>query len=160
MAVKCVTWQGENMGIIEYLDNVKKYDTAVKDLERRKMEVTALAEKITAGEIDGMPHGSEVSDKVGSGAAQLADIEKELQERIKQYVEYKNEVCNYLIQLPTIHYQVLYALHINYLSVNEIADQLHFSRQHIWRIKLDAYTRLAQIVYMDRRKKCLENRDV
>lgn len=131
-----------------YLNNVRKYDYIVKDLERQRVELRTIAEKTTAGNLDGMPRGSEVSDKVGNLSAKLADTLRELNTALIRYVDYKRDVMDLITKLPTNQYRVLHDRYILYRPFMQIAEDMHYSRQQIWRIHgdaLDAVTVLLEL---------------
>lgn len=125
----------KNMEIIEYLENVRKYEYAVTKLLDRKTELRTLAEKVTAGEADGMPHAQGISDKVGNLSAKLVDLEADIDRAIDKYVDHKTTVCAQLAQLPTVQYQVLYGYYIEYKTLSQIADEIFYTTTHTGRLK-------------------------
>lgn len=121
-----------------YLNNVRKYDYIIKDLELQRIELRTMAEKTTAGNLDGMPRGSEVSDKVGNLSAKLTDATKELNRAMIRYIDYKRDVMDMISKLDAKQYRVLHDRYILYKPFLQIADEMHYSRQQIWRIHGDA----------------------
>lgn len=71
------------------LDQLSKLGNEINQINTEIIRLTTLAESITSGEMDDMPHGSGTSDKVGNNASMIADYKAEL---IKDKNKYWKEV--------------------------------------------------------------------
>jgi len=60
---------------IDELEQLRYLNTETAGYKDRLAELRAMAEGTTAGKISGLPHGFGVSDKVGSGAVRIVELE-------------------------------------------------------------------------------------
>lgn len=118
----------------EWLEQVKKLDELIVAKEAERIQLMELATKITP-ELDGMPHGSDVSDKVGNISAKLGDLIRETDAAWDKYINKRAEVIAVLEKLPANEYGVLHREYIRYMTQEEIASDMGYSTMQIWRIK-------------------------
>lgn len=137
-----------NVNKIAVQDAVHDYLSSVHFLNERIMAKTierdqlmTLATSVTAN-IDGMPHASGKSDKIGNIAVKLADLDREINELVDRYVNLKRDVVNALETLPQQQYLVLHKHYIQGMSWGAVAQDMGYSREHIWRIKVKALENL------------------
>lgn len=125
----------------DWLSGVKDLDDLISAKQIERDRLMAIATNCTP-ELDGMPHGSNVSDKVGNIAVKLADMAREINDLIDYYLEYKRNVTKALQKLPNIEHLVLHKYYIQGQSYDDIAKDLGYCRQQIWRIKTKALQNL------------------
>lgn len=81
-----------------------------------------MGTKITAG-MDGMPHGTEVADKVGNISAKMADLSKE----IGVLEERRDMLLKILESLPPDEYGALHRHYIRGMTWEEVAEDMNVS---------------------------------
>lgn len=123
--------------VIEWLEQVQKLDQLITAKEAERIQLWALATRITP-EMTGMPHGGGVSDKVGEIATRLAMLMEETNAAWDRYINQRSEVIATLEKLPANEYGVLHREYIRYMTQDEIAKDMGYSRVQIWRIKQSA----------------------
>lgn len=129
----------------EWLEQVKKIDQLIdgKISEREKLWDMVTR---TTGNMDGMPHGTGISDPVGNITPKLLEIAKEIDELIDYYVDYKQKVVSTLEQLPEKEYAVLHRYYIRYMTLEEIAEEMSYSLMSIWRFKAKGLKMLKDVI--------------
>lgn len=123
--------------VIRWLEQVRKLDEMILAKEAERERLWTLATRITP-EITGMPHGGGVTDKVGSLAAKLADLAQETDAAWDRYIDQRKQVISILERLPAMEYGVLHREYIRYMGTTQIAEDMHYSKVQIWRIKKNA----------------------
>lgn len=117
-----------------WLDQVSKLDELIEGKLVEREQLWALATKVTSSS-DGMPHGNEVSDKVGNIVVKLRTLAEETDALVDHYIDYKREVIRTLEKLPAREYAVLHRFYIEYMTINEIANAMGYSESQVKRIK-------------------------
>ena len=118
--------------VIDWLEQVKKLDELIDAKTAERDQLWALATKITP-EMSDMPHSSGVSDKVGNMSAKLADLARETNEVMDQYINYKASVVAILEKLPANEYGVLHRYYIRYMTWEEVAADMNVCGMTVWR---------------------------
>lgn len=122
------------MNAVEWLENVQKLDELINAKLAERDRLLTLASS-TSSDLDGMPRGTGVSDKVAKIAVKLAMLAAETDELVDQYVDYKAQVVAVLESLPANEYGVLHRYFIQYMTLADIAEEMNYSQMQIWRIK-------------------------
>ena len=120
------------MTVLEWLE---RGDQILAEIEETKAEYEryfSAGTKTTAGN-DGMPHGNDISNKVGNNAVEMAALLEEIKALEKRFDDYKQEVNAALKQLSVNQYKVLHKKYILKMSWDEIAIDMSYSRMQIWR---------------------------
>ena len=120
-----------------WLEEVKRLDTLIDAKIAEREQLWTLATKTTTS-ISGMPHGSDVSDKVGNTVVKLQGIIENINSLIDKYIDHKQQVIEAIERLPTKEYAVLHRFYIRYMTINEIAYDLTYSASQVKRIKKKA----------------------
>ena len=121
--------------VCAWLESVKMLDELIAAKIAERDRLWAMATNMTANS-DGMPHAKgNVSDPVGNGAVKLQTIAKEIDSLIDTYIDRKQEIIKALEQLPPNEYGVLHRYYIRYMTLEQIAEDMGYCRQQIWRIK-------------------------
>lgn len=131
--------------VISWLEKVRKLDELIDAKCAERDQLWALATKITP-EVSDMPHGGGVSDKVGNIAAKLADMAKELDGLVDQYVDYKQMVISVLEKLPAKEYGVLHRYYIQYMTWEQVAEDMGVCNMTVWRYWQKGLENLASVV--------------
>jgi DNA-directed RNA polymerase specialized sigma subunit len=103
-------------------EEIKKINELLVVVKLEKVRLLEMATKITAG-MDGMPHGSGVTDKVGNGGAklaQLSDEEDALEAR-------RDKLLGMVKSLPADQCGVLYRYYIQGMTLEKVAEDMNIS---------------------------------
>lgn len=136
------------MSAEQYLIQVGKLDELINAKIAERDRLVALATNITASPMDGMPHSNTgtVSQKMQDAVVNLIMVEQELTKLIDQYVEYKKQVVSTLEKLPANEYGVLHRFYIRYMTLEQIAEEMGYCKQQIWRIKKKGLNNLENVI--------------
>ena len=134
------------MNVYEWLQRVKRLDAMIECKLAEKQQLMDLATNITSSG-DGMPHGKGmVPQKIQDIAVKLAELSKDIDKQVAEFVDTKNEIVAVLEQLPPNEYQVLHKHYIEYKTWEQVADEMSYSIMHVWRIKQRALGNLRNIL--------------
>lgn len=131
--------------VLAFLESVRKYDELIDAKCSEYDQVMALATKITPN-MDGMPHGSGVTDKVGNAVVKLAMVAEELNKLIDLYVDRKAQVIKVLERLPAKEYGVLHRYFVRYMTLEEIAKDMGYCTMQIHRYKVKGLHHLKDVM--------------
>jgi RNA polymerase sigma factor (sigma-70 family) len=107
----------------EWLFNqIYKIDELIVAKKAEREMLMDAATKITAG-MDGMPHGTDVADKVGNISAKIADLTGE----IDRLHERRDELMAVLESLPPDEYGALHRHYIRGMTWEEVAEDMNVS---------------------------------
>lgn len=124
------------MTAVEWLEGVRKRDYAIKHMLDERQRLYDIAEKITAGDNDAMPHGSGTSDRVGVCVAQIADLGDDIACKMSEYMAYRHDVGTKLYEwLPAMEYEILYLRYMQFKTWSSIATEINYSEAQVHRIK-------------------------
>ena len=128
----------------EFLQQIEMYDSLVDAKIGERDKLWELATKITVPTDKEAIQTSGVSDKVGNIAAKLADIDRELNEIIDEYIDIKNECISFIEKLADkpIEYRVIHKHYVQYKTFVEIEQEEGYSYQGIMKIKERALKRI------------------
>ena len=112
--------------------------------------ITATLETITL-DADGMPRGSDISDRTGRLAVQLADISERLEVMIAEAWSIRAEIENVIQSVPVPEQsRLLYDRYVLFKDWREIADGLHFDEVYArGRLHLKALQAVEKIIGYD-----------
>lgn len=83
----------------EYLSRYRIDDGRINDLLREKAAIRSRLESMTAS-YSGMPHGSGYeTDKLTSGVAKLIELDKEIDKRVDELVDFRREIEAHIAEL-------------------------------------------------------------
>ena len=128
-----------------YLERIKMLDCLIENKLAEKQKTYDMITRVVPN-MDGMPRGFGVSDKVGNGVVKLVQLEKEIDRLIDQYVHTKKQVQNIIEQLPVNQYNVLYKHYFEYKTYEQIANELPCSLRHVYRLMDKALKNLSLYV--------------
>lgn len=132
--------------VITWLESVKKLDELIEAKSAERDRLWAIATNMTANS-DGMPHAKgTVSDPVGNGAVKLQMLAEEINRMIDTYIDRKKQITDALEKLPPNEYGVLHRYYIKYMTLEQIADDMGYCRQQIWRFKKKGLKKLEDVI--------------
>ena len=119
----------------EYL---KQYEYAARKAARCRQEYEDEMQCIDAvrslSDNDGMPHGTNISRPTEEKAIRLANTALKWKTAELEALETKQRIFTVINTVPGIEGDVLFGKYIELRKWEEIADALHFSVQHVYRI--------------------------
>ena len=133
------------MNAHDWLCGLRDLDELINAKIEERDRVMTMATKITP-DMDGMPHGSGTSDKVGNAAVKLADMANEIDSLIDDLVDYKQQVNTALGKLSAGDQLLLHRYYIQGMSWTAIADMMGLSTMHVWRLKVKALENLQNVM--------------
>ena len=117
------------------LEKVKILDDKINAKIAERDRLYAIATNVSPKPFDDMPRGGSgmVNNKMESAVVNLIAIAEEINRVIDQYVDHKRKVVEVLEKLPEKEYGVLHRYYIRYMSWDDIAHDMKYSRQQVWR---------------------------
>lgn len=125
----------------DWLMQVRMIDELINAKQAERDQLMTLATNITPN-MDGIPHATGVSDKIGNAAVKLADMAREIDELVDQYLDIKQEIIKELEKLPNVEYLILHKYCIQGMTLSEIAEDMNYHRVTISNLKAQAIERL------------------
>lgn len=123
-----------------YLQQYQRLNAKINRLTLEEAEWRRKATSVTAAP-DDMPHGSGISDKVGSAAAKIADLRAEINQEIDRLVDLRWEIDTVIQTVPDDTLRDLLAYrYIAGLTFEQIAVGMHYSYKQICRLHGKALT--------------------
>lgn len=135
------------MNVEDWLNQVKKLDQLINAKLAERDRLFRMATDISPN-MDGMPHDQTgmPSQKMQNAVIQLVDLAREIDKLVDKYIDYKQEVVNALEKLPEKEYAVLHRHYIQYMTFEQIAEELDYSTVQIWRIKKNGLKILQDVI--------------
>lgn len=117
------------------LEKVKILDERINAKIAERDRLYAIATNVSPKPFDDMPRGGSgmVNNKMESAVINLIAIAEEIDKVIDQYVDHKRKVVEALERLPEKEYGVLHRYYIRYMSWDDIAVDMNYSRSQIYR---------------------------
>lgn len=132
----------------EFLRRIEIYDTLIEGKLNEREKLWLLATKITVPTDREAIQTSGVSDKVGNIAAKLADIERELDDAIDEFIDVQKECVSVIEKLADtpIDYTIIHKHYVLYKSFAEISQEENYSYDGIIKAKNRALRRIDAIL--------------
>lgn len=115
-----------------YLLEIRKLDRKIDNKQIQLDSLKALTTSITPTlkEINVQSNGSQ--DRLGDTMAKIIDLQREINDKIDEYVNRKLEAIRLINKLEDdISINILIQRYINYKSWDEIAESLSYTRQGV-----------------------------
>ena len=129
-----------------YLGEYKTLSASIVLAYEQRSQIRALAEKITAS-TEGLPRGTDISDKVGKNAAKIADLDREIQDKINELLALRGEIQATIEQVSGKQIrQILTAIYINGHRVYEAAEIVGYSYSQTERYHLEGLEQIEKIM--------------
>ena len=129
------------MTLDEYFGRIDMLEALIQARLADYEKLFATATKMTAG-MDGMPHGTEVTDKVGGIGAKLADYSRQ----IDMLIDQKAETVKIMEKLKPNEYSVLHRLYVLGMTWEEAAEDLHIGTTTVDRYRKSGLENLKSVV--------------
>jgi DNA-directed RNA polymerase specialized sigma24 family protein len=121
-------------------EQIRKIDELIVGKKADREMLMDMATKITAG-MDGMPHGSDVTDKVGNIAVKLATLSSD----IDALEARRDKLMAVLESLPPDEYGALHRHYIRGMTWEEVAEDMNVSIATAYRYRKSGLAMLEQI---------------
>lgn len=134
------------MDVQEWLEQVGKWDQLINAKNAERERLMDMATDISP-HMDGMPFDNTgmVSRKVENSAIKLVMLARETDALVDRYIDLKKEVISALEKLPKNEYGVLHRHYIQYMTWEQVAEDMGYSTVQIWRIKNKALENLKKL---------------
>lgn len=128
----------------EFLQQIATYDSLVDGKISERDKLWDLATKITVPTDKEAIQTSGVSDKVGNIGAKLADVERELDEIIDEYIDIQRECIKLIERLADkpVEYNVIHKHYVLYKSFAEIEREENYTHDGIMKVRRRALARI------------------
>ena len=132
----------------EFLRRIETYDSLVEGKINEREKLWLLATKITVPTDREAIQTSGISDKVGNIGAKLADLERELDDIIDEFIDIQRECISVIEQLADIpiEYNIIHKHYVLYKSFAEISQEENYSYDGIIKAKNRALRRVDAIL--------------
>jgi DNA-directed RNA polymerase specialized sigma subunit len=142
------------MNAENYLNQVKMLDQLIDAKLAERVRLNEIATNISPKMPDGMPHSNTgmVSKTMENAIINLVMLEQEIDKLIDKYVDYKQEVVSNLEKLSAIEYGILHRYYIRYMTLEQIAEDMGYCRQQIWRLKKKGLQNLEDVIECNTKK--------
>lgn len=131
--------------VLAFLESIQKYDELINAKMVEYDQIMTLATKITPN-MDGMPHGSDVTDKVGNAVVKLVTLAEETNRLVDHYITCKEQVTKALEQLPAMEYGVLHRYYVQGMTWEEVAKDMGYSDMQVYRYRLKGLASLKDVI--------------
>ena len=141
------------MNVRELLASHKEIDDRINLGLEEIAELRSLAERVTQRFSPDVSHGSGGhSDRVGSYAAKIADLEIRIDREIDRLVDLREQIMSIIAMLDdSTERMVLERYYILHEAPDTIADKLCYSRRHISRLHRKAVDKLEKLLDGDKK---------
>lgn len=131
------------VGVKEELREYRWMRRHTELLEEQLMELKGLMRQCGAVAMDGLPKGNGGGDKTGSMVVQVAELEAQLQEALRERVILRERITGKIGRIGDERYRcVLIGYYVLGLSWERVAEKCGYSLQHVYRLHggaLEAY---------------------
>ena len=136
----------------EYLNRYKDAVVLVKQLDKELRSLQYEAGSVGIS-LDGMPHGTNVSDKTGNYAAKIADMVIEVIEQRTEALAVRREVWTTVGKIKnTDARRVIYMRYLELKRFEEIAVDMNYGIRNVYRLHGEGLQLVGEII----EKECSE----
>lgn len=115
----------------EYLEQVEKYDSMIKNKLIEQQQWKDIALGITANMDGERVQSSSAKSKMSNAIDKCVDIEQEIDTLIDKLIGIKKDVIQTIEAVDsTVEYNLLHMRYIQFLSLQDIAD--YYGRDYTW----------------------------
>ena len=126
----------------EYLERIKKLDAILENKIEQYVKWKGIAESMQGFSDSENVGGTRRLDKIPNAVAHYIDIDNE----IKDLIGKRKAILQQIESLPTLEYQVIYAIYVNGLTFKEISAKIDKSKDMVKKLKQDALAKLDKLI--------------
>lgn len=118
----------------EYLEQIQDLEKALYNKRFELYKLECLATSITAPMDREAVQTSNISDKVGNGAVDIAAFKKEIEAQLQAFLIQRREcirVIEEVRQISEMQYNILHKKYVAYLTLKEISKEECYSYDYI-----------------------------
>lgn len=136
------------MNVLTWLEQVKKLDELIAAKIAERDRIMATATDISPKPISAVPfsHTGLVSRKVEDAVVEAVTLDAEINKLTDYYIDHKRKVIDALSKLPANEQGVLRRRYLYYMKWDDIAEDMDYSVQHVWRLKKKGLKSLEQVI--------------
>ena len=134
------------MNETELKNFLQSHKAACAEREKIRDEIFRLRcqlESPGGGRLDGMPHSSGVSDRVGTGVVRLDKLQAQHRAKSADAERIKSQIERLIAPLSSVERELMHARYILHQRWDCIAKRLHYSERHIKRLHGNILHKLA-----------------
>lgn len=115
-----------------YLKRLHRYDALIKSKRAQRQRLYETATKITPNMSDDGGHGSGFSDKIGNAATKIADLDREIDKSICEYVDLLRAVTQIIERLEKPeHIRVLNMRYVECAPFKKIEEEMGMTERGV-----------------------------
>lgn len=123
----------------QYLSQIARADNIIKNKLSEIYQLKVLSTSISATNIGERVQTSVSADKMGDMIAKIVDLQREAQEDIDKYTDFRKKAISQIESIETDNfYNVLYGRYIQYKTFEQIAKEMGYSWRQTVRIHGEA----------------------
>ena len=119
--------------VIEFLQQVGKYDVIIHNKLIEYQQWKALAESTTSVLTPDKVQTSGSKQKMSEAVERYIDIQNEINDCIEKLYDAKQDVLSKIEQLEPIDYDVLHKIYIQFKTLKDVADE--YDKSYSWACK-------------------------
>lgn len=123
------------MTTYEYLSQIKRNDAMIENELEEIERLRTIATNITVATDSERVQSSGDKDRIGKIVSRIADMEKELSERVEFCYTDREKIIRQMESLKEVaEYQVLFFKFVSGMPIERIAERINYSDVHCYRI--------------------------
>lgn len=131
----------------QFLSQARRIDKRIDNYVEEITQLLTLATKTTPSNAQERVQSSGTGDKVGDGAAKIADLQKEMDEWVDELLIKKEEIRKVIEQVDdTDCYDLLYKRYILYKKWEQIAVDKDITTMGVWKMHGRALKKVEKIL--------------
>lgn len=140
--------------VIEFLQQIGKYDVIIHNKLIEYQQCKALAESTTSVLTPDKVQTSGSKQKMAEAVERYIEIENEIKEYVDKLYDAKNEVLSKIEQLEPVDYDVLHKIYVQFMTLQDVADA--YVKSYSWACKrhTKALETLEEIINKEKEINC------
>ena len=131
----------------QQLKKIKWLDKVVKSKTDQLENLRSTVFNVSGNSGDEKVQTSKRRDKIGDIMPKIMDLEKELNNHIKEFIDLKSKITKKIDELPDIEYRLVLMLrYLDFKTWEEIAEMMNYSRQWVTKIHGRALNSLQKLL--------------
>ena len=124
------------MNVKRYLNRIRLLDTKINQRIEQAEDLKRRAFSLGSPEIKADPvQSSPNQDQLAEAVSRYVDMENKINDMIDRFVAMKDKIIGEIQQVEDPRYcELLYKRYVEYKSISEIADEMHYGYEHTCRL--------------------------
>ena len=119
----------------QQLKKIKWLDKVVKSKTDQLENLRSIVFNVSGNSGDEKVQTSKRRDKIGDIMPKIMDLEKELNNHIKEFIDLKSKITKKIDELPDIEYRLVLMLrYLDFKTWEEIAELMNYSIRWIYKL--------------------------